>query len=59
MTMHERADLLKRLLAERILMLDGAMGTMIQSYKLTESDYRGNVLPIFRMISKATMICSA
>ncbi len=26
---------------ERILVLDGAMGTMIQSYKLTEADYRG------------------
>jgi len=25
---------LERLLAERILVLDGAMGTMIQSYKL-------------------------
>ncbi len=31
------ADLLK----ERILILDGAMGTMIQKYKLTEADYRG------------------
>lgn len=39
--MHERTDLLKQLLSERILMLDGAMGTMIQSYKLSESDYRG------------------
>lgn len=27
--------------AKRILVLDGAMGTMIQGYKLTESDYRG------------------
>ena len=26
---------------ERILVLDGAMGTMIQRYKLTEEDYRG------------------
>jgi 5-methyltetrahydrofolate--homocysteine methyltransferase len=41
MTMHERAALLKQLLAERILLLDGAMGTMIQSYKLSEADYRG------------------
>ncbi|NGP77420.1 methionine synthase [Balneolaceae bacterium YR4-1] len=30
------------LLNERILILDGAMGTMIQSYKLTEEDYRGD-----------------
>ncbi len=29
------------LLNERILILDGAMGTMIQSYKLSEEDYRG------------------
>ncbi|WP_454692095.1 methionine synthase [Achromobacter aloeverae] len=28
-------------LAERILILDGAMGTMIQRYKLTEADFRG------------------
>lgn len=27
--------------AKRILVLDGAMGTMIQGYKLTEEDYRG------------------
>jgi len=30
-----------RLLQQRILILDGAMGTMIQSYKLEEADYRG------------------
>ncbi|NYT37607.1 methionine synthase [Allopusillimonas soli] len=30
-----------RLLGERILILDGAMGTMIQQYKLTEDDFRG------------------
>ena len=29
------------LLGERILFLDGAMGTMIQRYKLAEADYRG------------------
>jgi 5-methyltetrahydrofolate--homocysteine methyltransferase len=29
------------LLKERILVIDGAMGTMIQRYKLTEADYRG------------------
>ncbi|HLW74854.1 MAG TPA: methionine synthase [Gammaproteobacteria bacterium] len=32
---------LERLLAERILVLDGAMGTMIQGYGLTEVDFRG------------------
>ena len=30
-----------RLLNERILILDGGMGTMIQSFKLNEQDYRG------------------
>src|SRR4030065_127839 len=34
-------DLLKNLLQQRILILDGAMGTMIQRYKLSEADYRG------------------
>jgi 5-methyltetrahydrofolate--homocysteine methyltransferase len=33
--------LLERLLSERILVLDGAMGTMIQRHKLTEADFRG------------------
>lgn len=33
---------IRNLLSERILVLDGAMGTMIQRYKLTEEDYRGN-----------------
>ena len=32
---------LKQALENRILILDGAMGTMIQKYKLTEADFRG------------------
>src|SRR4030095_15388791 len=32
---------IKKLLEERILIIDGAMGTMIQQYKLSEADYRG------------------
>jgi 5-methyltetrahydrofolate--homocysteine methyltransferase len=32
---------LVRLLDQRILLLDGAMGSMIQRYKLTEADFRG------------------
>ena len=32
---------LETLLRERIVVLDGAMGTMIQRYKLSEGDYRG------------------
>jgi 5-methyltetrahydrofolate--homocysteine methyltransferase len=33
--------LIRGLLKERILFLDGAMGTMIQTYRLEEADYRG------------------
>ena len=36
-----RLALLEPLLKQRILILDGAMGTMIQRYKLEEKDYRG------------------
>ena len=32
---------LRKLLGERILILDGAMGTMVQAYGLDESGYRG------------------
>ena len=32
---------IEQLIQQRILILDGAMGTMIQRYKLTEADYRG------------------
>ena len=34
-------DTLRSLLERRILILDGAMGTMIQRHKLTEADFRG------------------
>jgi 5-methyltetrahydrofolate--homocysteine methyltransferase len=37
----DRSEELKALLASRILILDGAMGTMIQRHGLTEADYRG------------------
>ena len=36
-----RLHALQKALSERILILDGGMGTMIQSYKLEEGDYRG------------------
>ena len=32
---------LKQLIDERVLILDGAMGTMIQRYNLSEQDFRG------------------
>ena len=37
----DRAQSLQRLLRERILVIDGAMGTMIQQHQLDEADYRG------------------
>jgi 5-methyltetrahydrofolate--homocysteine methyltransferase len=37
----DRTQELRELLARRILILDGAMGTMIQRYKLGEAEYRG------------------
>ena len=37
----ERISKLNQALKERILILDGAMGSMIQTYKLQEQDYRG------------------
>ena len=38
----DRTAELHDLLRRRILILDGAMGTMIQRYKLDEADYRGD-----------------
>lgn len=37
----EKHDSIDNLVQDRILVLDGAMGTMIQRYKLTEEQYRG------------------
>jgi 5-methyltetrahydrofolate--homocysteine methyltransferase len=37
----ERARALRELFGERIVVLDGAMGTMIQQHKLDEAAYRG------------------
>ncbi|HET8834871.1 MAG TPA: hypothetical protein VFN08_09085, partial [Gemmatimonadales bacterium] len=42
LTREARLALLEPLLARRILELDGAMGTMSQSYPLEEKDYRGD-----------------
>lgn len=38
---YTRGQAFVRALSERILILDGAMGTMIQRYKLAEEDFRG------------------
>jgi 5-methyltetrahydrofolate--homocysteine methyltransferase len=41
MTREQRIEALYQAADERILLLDGAMGTMIQKHKLNEADYRG------------------
>ena len=38
-----RTSLLYSQLAKKILVLDGAMGTMLQAFKPEESDFRGNI----------------
>jgi 5-methyltetrahydrofolate--homocysteine methyltransferase len=38
---YTRAQALPKILEKRIAILDGAMGTMIQRFKLSEADYRG------------------
>ncbi len=39
---YTRGQALPGVLAQRIAIIDGAMGTMIQRYKLSEADFRGN-----------------
>jgi 5-methyltetrahydrofolate--homocysteine methyltransferase len=48
--------LLRDLLSQRILILDGAMGTMIQQYKLTEEDYRGERFADFSVPGKELFV---
>lgn len=43
MTQQNRLQLLDSALAECILILDGAMGTMLQSFHFTEKDFRSNI----------------
>ncbi|MBR7790974.1 methionine synthase [Undibacterium sp. FT147W] len=47
---------LRELLQQRILILDGAMGTMIQRYKLTEEDYRGERFKDFAVPGKELFV---
>ncbi len=46
--MTTRTSLLKQAVKDRILVLDGAMGTMLQRYKLSEADYRGEAFASWR-----------
>ncbi len=45
----QRIQALKDALQNRILVIDGAMGSMIQSYKLEEADYRGERFADFHL----------
>ena len=47
---------LRSLLTQRILILDGAMGTMIQRYKLSEEDYRGARFADFSVPGKEVFV---
>ena len=40
--MAKQPHAIEGLLADRILIIDGAMGTMIQGYELGEEDFRGS-----------------
>ena len=40
----DRTEALASLLEQRILVMDGAMGTMIQAHRLDEAGYRGESL---------------
>ncbi len=43
---------IRKILENKILVLDGAMGTMIQQYKFTEEDYRGEKFKDFHISVK-------
>ncbi len=43
---------IQKILQERILVLDGAMGTMIQEYNFSEEDYRGDQFKDFHVSVK-------
>nr|MCH9675149.1 methionine synthase [Gammaproteobacteria bacterium] len=49
-TQQERADTIAQLLKERILLLDGAMGTMLQRHRLDEAGYRGERFASFEQL---------
>ena len=53
-------DLLQHCLKQRILVLDGAMGTMIQRCKLGDADFHGTRFaePTTRCRCAATTTCS-
>jgi 5-methyltetrahydrofolate--homocysteine methyltransferase len=48
--MNRPAETIEQLLKKRILVIDGAMGTMVQDYKLDEAGYRGTQFADFSAI---------
>ena len=54
-TPYTRGQGLADLLAKRIVLFDGAMGTMIQRFKLSEEQYRGARFKDFHRDVKGTM----
>ena len=44
-----QSELLYEVIKERVLLLDGAMGSLIQTYKLEEEDYRGERFKDYHM----------
>ncbi len=46
--LNQRVKRIKEILAERILILDGAMGTMIQQHKFEEDDFRNDDLKVHK-----------
>jgi 5-methyltetrahydrofolate--homocysteine methyltransferase len=55
MTPSQRQSALQQLIQERVLILDGAMGTMIQRVPLTEQDFRGD---LYRTHEKSLKGCN-
>jgi len=45
-------ETLEKILEQRIMILDGAMGTMIQAYKFEENDYRGERFKDYEILLK-------
>ena len=52
------SECLLKKLDKEIVLLDGAMGTMIQQHKLEEKDFRNEALQITQILCKATTTCS-
>jgi 5-methyltetrahydrofolate--homocysteine methyltransferase len=56
--MSDAAARIRTLLQERIVVIDGAMGTMIQGYTLDEAGFRGTEFAGHPRTSRGTMTSS-